>query len=454
MAPNPKKALSVLAVLALFGLGMTESDAGPQKTSKRNETAGRRPARTIRMEGLRRADLAAKATDRMLVRFRTGVSAENAEAILQSFEAGKVRSLTAVGVFRAEKPATMSLSEAMARLGQNPDVESVRPDYRTRMFAVPNDPFFKTYQYNLRNLGGTLTIGSDIQLTLTAGADIKATGAWDQTTGSASVVIAFLDTGVDMSHAELKNKVVSAGRDFVNGDMDATDDNWHGTWTAGIAAAETNNDEGIAGVAWNCMVLPVKVLDADGNGYYDELIDGLTWAADNGAKVINLSLGGDVDDPALEAACKYAYDKGVVIVAAAGNDGTSVSYPAAYDSYVLAVAATDATDAHASFSNPGPQVDVAAPGEWILGPVPQWYAGPDYLPYVFGSGTSAAAPQAAGLASLIRSAKSWLTAKQVMDIVRYTADDVNKSTLPGKDDEVGYGRVNMTRALSPYRLSR
>ncbi|HVP92096.1 MAG TPA: S8 family peptidase [Terriglobales bacterium] len=454
MATTRKKSLPVLAMLSIFGFGLAVSEAGPQKASKRNDSAARRPARTIRTEGLRRAARAARATDRMLVRFRTGVSAENAEAILRSFEAGKVRHLPAVGVFRAEKPASMSLSEAMALLRQNPDVESVRPDFRTRMFAVPNDPFFKTYQYNLRNLGGTLTIGSGIQITLTAGADIKAVLAWDRTTGSASVVIAFLDTGVDMSHVELKNKVVSAGRDFVNGDMDATDDNWHGTWTAGIAAAETNNDEGIAGVAWGCMVLPVKVLDADGNGYYDELIDGLTWAADNGAKVVNLSLGGDVDDPALEAACKYAYDKGVVIVAAAGNDGTSVSYPAAYDSYVLAVAATDATDVHASFSNPGPQIDVAAPGEWILGPVPQWYAGPDYLPYVFGSGTSAAAPQVAGLAALIRSAKSWLTAKQVMDIIRYTADDVNKPTLPGKDDEIGYGRINMTRALVPYKLLR
>ncbi len=278
MPSTRKKALPVLAALALFGLGLAASDMGPQRTSKRSGTPTRQPARTIRTEGLRRAARAALATDRMLVRFRTGVSAENAETILLSFEAGKVRQLPAVGVFRAEKPATMSLTEAMARLRQNPDVESVRPDYRTRMFAVPNDPFFKTYQYNLRNSGGTLTIGSGIQLELTSGADIKATQAWDVTTGSASVVIAFLDTGVDMSHVELKNKVVSAGRDFVNGDMDATDDNSHGTWTAGIAAAETNNGEGIAGVAWGCMVLPVKVLDADGNGYYDEVIDGLTWA--------------------------------------------------------------------------------------------------------------------------------------------------------------------------------
>jgi subtilisin family serine protease len=289
---------------------------------------------------------------------------------------------------------------------------------------------------------------------MTAGADIKATLAWDETQGDANTVIAIVDTGVDMSHAELKNKVVSKGYDFVNGDSDATDDNSHGTWVAGIAAAETNNNEGIAGVAWSCKVLPVKVMDADGNGYYDQLIEGIIWAADHGAKVINISAGGDADDPSLKAACKYAYDKNVVVVAAAGNDGTSVSYPAAYDDYVLAVAATDYNDARASFSNPGPQVDVAAPGVWILGPAPQWYVGPGNLPYFFGSGTSGASPEVAGLAALLFSHKPWLTQKQIMDIIRYTADDVNKAQKPGQDDDIGYGRINMERALVPYKLTR
>ena len=272
-------------------------------------------------------------------------------------------------------------------------MEYVRPDYRTRVFTVPNDTYFSTYQYNLYNRGKTITIGSDIQIQLTSGADIKATTAWDQTKGDAGTIIAVVDTGVDMTHVELVNKVVSTGHDFVNDDNDATDDNFHGTWVAGVAAAETNNNEGIAGVAWNCKVLPVKVMDADGNGYYDEMIEGIIWAADNGAKVINISAGGDADDPALEAACQYAYEKNVVVVAAAGNDGTSVSYPAAYDNYVLAVGATDQRRGGVLLQPGSPGGCGGARG---LDPRPRAAMvrrRRSTYPYVFASGTSGAAPR-------------------------------------------------------------
>jgi thermitase len=445
--------------LFLFGtvvalLGLVSLNFSQEKRETRNARSSRQNTAPPRVERIRRPLKPMLATDRVLVRFRQGVSPQYAETILLAGQFGKIRQIPRIGVYRVQAPATMTLRETLLLLRANPDVEYAGPDYRTRIFAIPNDPFFANYQYNLRNRGGTLDISPDIQLPLKAGADIKATLAWDETKGDAAVIIAFLDTGVDMSHVELVNKVVSPGRDFVNSDMDATDDNSHGTWVAGIAAAETNNGEGIAGVAWNCKVLPVKVMDAEGNGYYDGLIEGLIWAADNGAKVINISAGGDAADPALEAACKYAYDKKVVLVAAAGNDGLSVAYPAAYDDYVLAVAATGTSDEHASFSNPGPQVDVAAPGVWVLGPVPQWYAGPGYQPYIFGSGTSAATPHVSGLAALLVSVKPWLTPKQIMDVIRYTADDVNKAQLPGKDNEIGYGRINMERALVPYRLLR
>ncbi|MGD1010509.1 MAG: S8 family peptidase [Candidatus Aminicenantales bacterium] len=441
-----------LSVLLLLGLGSV--DFSQQKPGKRYDLPGFRADRVLRVERPGQSAKSLPATDRILVKFRPRVSAGIAEGILQSHALGKIRRIAGLGVYRGQTPPNVTVRELLAVLRQNPEVEYAGPDYRTRLFTVPNDTYFSAYQYNLSNRGGTLDISPDVQPQMTAGADIKATTAWDVTRGDAGTVIAIVDTGVDMSHAELKNKVVSTGYDFVNGDSDATDDNCHGTWVAGIAAAETNNNEGIAGVAWNCKILPVKVMDADGNGYYDQLIEGIMWAADNGAKVINISAGGDADDPSLKAACKYAYDKNVVVVAAAGNNGTSVCYPAAYDDYVLAVAATDYNDAWAPFSNPGPQVDVAAPGVWVMGPAPQWYVGPGYLPYVFGSGTSASSPQVAGLAALLMSHKPWLTPAQAMNIIRYTADDVNKAQYPGKDDDIGYGRINMGRALIVYTLTR
>jgi subtilisin family serine protease len=254
-----------------------------------------------------------------------------------------------------------------------------------------------------------------------------------------------------MTHPDLAGKFVSTGWDFANDDADASDDHWHGTHVAGIAAAATDNAAGIAGVAWNSRILPVKVVDETGNGWYSWIIDGIVWAADHGADVINLSLGDVFDDAFLEDACRYAHDKGVVVVASAGNDGIEgVYFPAAYDGYVLAVAASDYNDAVAGFSSYGPEIDVAAPGVWILSLAPQDYVGAGALPYLFASGTSMAAPHVAGLAALIRSAKPDLTVDEIMKIIRYTADDINRSTAPGRDDRAGYGRINMARALAPY----
>jgi subtilisin family serine protease len=255
-----------------------------------------------------------------------------------------------------------------------------------------------------------------------------------------------------MDHPELKNKLVSRGYDFVNNDADASDDHWHGTHVAGIAAAETNNSQGIAGVAWNCKVLPVKVVDKDGEGNYGQLIDGIEWAVDNGARVINVSLGGDVAADALKDAVRYAYEKNVVVVASAGNDSAAVGYPAAYDEYVIAVASTDYADGRTTYSNFGTQIDVAAPGELILSLIPTWYLGPNSPPYAFASGTSQAAPHVAGLAALVRTIKPWLSPREVLNVIRYSADDVNSSKYKGKDDYIGYGRINMQKALVPLKI--
>lgn len=449
--PAPLFAAVLVTLFAILGTGDADIPRLPKRVVR---TSLQRPAGRILTGGLiARSGLRGYAADRVLVRFRPEISDQYAEATLKTYELTVVRRIPGVGAYSVRIPAGATVPGTLALLRRNPDIELARPDYRTRLADVPNDPYFQDYQYALRNRGGVLNIGPGIQFQLTAGADIKAVDAWTVAKGDAQTIIAIVDTGVDMTHPDLVDKIVSAGHDFANDDDDATDDVWHGTHVAGTAAAETNNSVGTAGVAWNCRILPVKVTDANGDGYYSWIIDGITWAADHGADVINISLGGSVDDPLLKQACQDAHDKGIIIVAAAGNDGTlGVMYPAAYDDCVLAVAASDYNDKIASFSSYGPEVDVAAPGVWIFGPAPQWFVGPGNVPYIFASGTSMAAPHVAGLAALLKSAKPDLSADDLMKIIRYTADDINKADYPGRDDHAGYGRINMTRALAPYIL--
>lgn len=389
------------------------------------------------------------ATDQVLVKFRPTLTEQSAESIITAYNSNKITRIPRLGVYKVRIPEGTTVEEMVYALRLNPDVEYAEPNPIARITVTPNDTYF-SYQYALYNSGQR--IGVPGSPSGKARADIKATAAWEETKGTEDVTIAVLDTGLDLNHPDLKNKLASSGRDFVNDDFDATDDHGHGTHVAGIAAAETNNNEGVAGVAWDCKILPVKVLDEDGSGYYDWIIQGILWAVDNGAAVINLSLGGDAHAQSMRDAVKYAYDKGVVVVASAGNDAGAVLYPAAYDSFVLAVAATDYNDERPDWSNFGAEVDVAAPGERIVGCVPTWYFGPNTFPYGFGSGTSQAAPHVSGLAALLKSLKPWLRAGEVMDVIRFSADDVNASEYSGKDEYIGYGRINAEKALVPIKV--
>jgi thermitase len=431
--------------IALVGTGAFANDdreKRPARNSGPVERELRRPASA-------RESALGYAEDRVLVKFKPSTSTLSIRPTLQAYGSVPLASIPQIGVIKARVPAKASVAEFIAALKRNPDVEFAEPDYRTSIQATPNDEYFWR-QYALSNNGQNNGPPGSPQPK--AQADIKATAAWESTKGIAGVVIGVLDTGVDLNHPDIKNKLVSPGRDFVNNDDSADDDHWHGTHVSGIAAAETDNNQGIAGVAWNCKILPVKIVGADGEGSYSTMIDGIVWAADQGVQVINLSVGGEEPSEALQEALKYAFDKSVVVVAAAGNNSSHVLYPAAYDDYCLAVAATDSADTVADFSAVGSQVDVAAPGVDILSLIPTWYFGPDAPPYAFASGTSMAAPHVAGFAALVKSFKPWLGAREIMNIIRYSADDVNSSTLPGKDDEIGYGRINMERALSPYQL--
>ncbi len=391
------------------------------------------------------------APGRVLVKFRTARLPYIAEDLLDSYGMISLQKAPQIGLYVVETPPGFDVEQTVAALRRNPEVRYAEPDYYFRIHVTPNDEFFGR-QYALSNPGDKLALpGSP---TGTVNADIRATAAWEENKGQTTVVIAVLDTGVDLTHPDLKNKLTSPGRDLVNDDLDASDDHWHGTHIAGIAGAETNNGFGVAGVAWNCKILPVKVLDKTGVGTASQIVLGIIWAADNGANVINMSFGSNDSAEALKDALKYAYGKKVVCVASAGNDGKDVDYPAAYDDYVLAVGATDYKDEWMAYSSPGTEVDVAAPGESILSLVPTWSVAADDFPYRFRSGTSMAVPHVAGLAALIRSARPWLTAKDIMNIIRYTADDVNADKLPGIDKYIGYGRVNMERALVPTKLKK
>jgi thermitase len=230
---------------------------------------------------------------------------------------------------------------------------------------------------------------------------IQAPDAWAVVTGTSQVAIAILDTGIDQSHEDLRSKVAQNVNFTTSGSFD--DKYGHGTHVAGSAAAATNNGLGVAGTCPNCALYNVKVLGDNGSGAWSWIASGIVWAADEGAKVINMSLGGSTGSSTVEEAVNYAWNKGVVLVAAAGNSGSSSpSYPAYY-SNVIAVAATDQTDNKASFSNYGDWVDIAAPGVSILSTAPDhrnriWGFG---VKYATGSGTSMATPHVAGTAGLV-----------------------------------------------------
>jgi subtilisin family serine protease len=260
----------------------------------------------------------------------------------------------------------------------------------------------------------------------------RASQAWDLSVGSSQVVVAVLDTGIDPAHADLQGKLVE-GYDYVNNDQDPSDDNGHGTAVAGIVAADSDNRIGIAGYCWSCRLMPVKVLGADGTGFASGLAQGIVWATDHGARVLNLSLGGPVEDATLAGATQYAWLHGVLVVAAAGNEGSlTLDYPAALPN-VLSVAASDQNDRLYSFSNSGARV--AAPGENST-----TARGGGYVSFL---GTSSAAPVVSGIAALAFSLVPSATPAQVERALETTAVSI-PGVVAGRVD--AYGTLH---ALAP-----
>ncbi len=281
------------------------------------------------------------------------------------------------------------------KLKQDKRFRSVEPNYIYRATLTPNDPSL-SQQY--------------------AWAKVNAFAAWDTTLGSSATKIAVIDTGVQRTHPDLDAKIVP-GYDWVQADTAPDDGNGHGTHVAGTAAAETNNGAGGAGTCPNCSIMPLRVLDNSGSGTLANVASAIVYAADNGAKVINMSLGGP-GSSTLQNAVDYAAGKGTFLACAAGNDNTSSttsSYPGAYPN-CFAVASTTSTDARSSFSNYGTWVEAAAPGSSIYS---TWLnSGYNTI-----SGTSMATPHVAGLGGLL--ASQGLTATQIRDRICTTAAKIS-----------------------------
>ncbi len=303
----------------------------------------------------------------------------------------------------------------------------------------PNDPSFPD-QWGLHNTG-QITACTSPGL---PGADISAVGAWGIAFGSSLVTVAVLDGGVN-EHADLVGRLVR-GRNFADGDPDATGhmNNNHGTYVAGIAAAIQNNGIAIAGVSPNARIMPVRVFNDWGIGFEAEVSSGLVWAADNGADIINMSLGfgPSASTGLLHDAVIYAYESGALLVASSGNVMTQdVLYPAAFDE-VIAVGATNNTDTIWMNSTTGPELSLVAPGVGVVS-LMDTPGAPDTT--VCDHGTSASAPFVSGSAALVMSRYPELSGDVVRTILEVTADDLGD---PGVDDVYGWGRVNAERALA------
>ncbi len=394
------------------------------------------PRTLARPEALGASEESLYVPGEVIVKFKAGVSV-NAHAIAQSM-GGKVdREEKELKVFVLKVPDA-AVDQVIAALSRNPNVEYAERNGMATIFTDPNDPYDNTQCYQSSGSGCVMQWGW---------AKIQAYAAWDLVTGASTVKIAVVDTGIDNSHPDLPAVVLQ--KDFINNDNNAEDDNGHGTHVAGTIGALTNNGAGVAGTNWSVSLMAAKVLDASGSGSYTSIANGIKWAADNGAKVINMSLGGSVGSKTLQSAVDYAWGKGVVLACAAGNNGTkNKSYPAAYTN-CIAVAATDQNDAKASFSQYGASwVDVAAPGVAILSTLPNT---PVYLNTQYGyyttydalNGTSMATPHVAGLAGLIWAGGQCSTASCVRSRIEQNAD-----AIAGTGTYWYWGRINAYRAVS------
>ncbi|MBN1306545.1 MAG: S8 family serine peptidase [Chitinispirillaceae bacterium] len=398
--------------------------------------------------------------DEVIVKFKRGTAEHVVDALNKRFGTSVFH--TSRRGFRVMRfSGRRNVEQMVARFKSDPAVEYAEPNYIAYAYMAPNDPFYSN-QWHLEN---------------SVSGSIHAAAAWDKSEG-AGVVIGVIGTGVAYENytqtvgwrsyyyyqaPDLAGTQFVAGWDFVNNDAHANDDEGHETHVCGTIAQTTNNGIGVAGIAFNSTVMPIKVLDATGSGSYSNVANGIIWAADNGATIVNLSLGGPSASTMLEDACRYAYEHGVTLICAAGNESGPVGYPAAYDNYCIAVGATRYDETRSDYSNYGDGLDVMAPGGDLNvdqngdgygdGVLQQTFGDPrrsrfnyhyDTWGFYFYQGTSMAAPHVTGIAALLAAAGVATTPDEIREVLQSTAKDLG---APGYDSDYGWGLVDAAAAL-------
>jgi type VII secretion-associated serine protease mycosin len=417
--PDVSRALAlVLSLLLLVGVVAPVVAAQPKgPDAGQRDTPPRTPASAEIIPG------------QVIVKYRDGAVPEAARthglAVVAELGApGK-------GVAQLISTAGRPVPEVVAELASDPGVEYAEPNYKVHL---ADEGSVAAVGVNDPQTGGQYSLDR-----------MRVRDAWSLSTG-ASNVIAVLDTGVQFNHPDLAGRLLT-GYDFVNGDTDASDDNGHGTWVSGIIAANANDGYGIAGISWSDRILPVKIMNGEGTGSTANLLAAIRWSADQGASVINMSVGGFPYSQAMQDAVNYAWGKGAVLVGAAGNNGVQENfYPASFDN-VISVSATQPEDEFSNWSSWGPKVDVSAPGSSILTTncYVCTYAGHNtWGSHTYISGTSFATPNVAGVVALMRARYPAYSPTQIVNLLFATVDDRG---YPGYDVKYGRGRVNAYRAL-------
>ncbi|MED4876356.1 S8 family serine peptidase [Anoxybacillus geothermalis] len=403
-----------IVVFTLFLLGAYSSAASAQTGADMD------PPSSVKEVVAKFSDEKEMVANELVVQFKEGVAEEKRAALLRSFRADELSFMDRGNFSLVKAPKGTDLTGLAAKLVKLPEVESVEPNYIIKRNYTPSDSGYSK-QWHLKK--------------------INAPQAWDATKGSGDIVVAVVDNGVQTSHPDLAGKIVSPYN--VVTDERSVPAGEHGTHVAGIIAASINK-KGVVGVAPNVKIMPVNVFEGDGATSYD-VAYGIVYAVDHGANVINLSLGGYFATFYEAEAIQYAVSKGVVLVAAAGNDDTDLpTYPAAFDP-VIAVSATDSRDQITNFSNYGDYIDFAAPGVDIYSTFP----GSSYKEL---DGTSMATPIVSGTAALVLSKNPLLSTGEVENILRKSVVDLGGK---GWDVFYGYGRIDAYKAVknTPSPLS-